>query len=285
MNYTDTILVLSDIHGNLFALKAILDDVKDLSIRHIFIAGDHFGDGPQPREVIDTIINSNAHVIKGNREEYLMDYIDGKHEDWHHALQMKAFIWNQAQFNDDHIRWIRSLPEQYTLTLHDTTMRMVHGSPRKVNELIHHDDAELIMEALASVDEDILICGHCHQQYHTTVNGTLIVNPGAAGLPFMPPGSAPYTLLHYTDHGWMVEECRAHYDLDTYLKSFDGSYIQCGAWVRSVIASLKSGKVVTLRFLKHAANHARSFGWDGRGLIPNNYWEEADKTFPWHLYM
>jgi hypothetical protein len=118
------------------------------------------------------------------------------------------------------------------------------------------------------------------------MNGTLIVNPGAAGLPFMDAGNAPYSIISYKDRSWTVEDRCARYNIDKLIARFNASTIMdCGAWTRAVMASLTSGKVVTITFLRYAIDVAKSHGFDtSKGLIPNKYWLEAERTFDWDRY-
>jgi putative phosphoesterase len=280
------IAVIADVHSNIEALDAILKELDNMDIDDIVVAGDHIGDGPAPSLVLDILINRDVKVIRGNREDYVQSYLDGEHPDWDNHLQIAPMVWTSRNITDEQVEWIRRLPDQITFDTPYASVRVVHGSPRRTNELIKKDNIKLIEEALSTVDEDILICGHNHQRYNVKMNGTLIVNPGAAGLPFMKAGSAPYSIISYEDGVWSVEERCAYYDIDKLIKRFyESTLINCGAWTRAVIASLKSGKVVTITFLRYAIEVAKSHGFDTtRGLIPDEYWLEAEKTFDWEKY-
>lgn len=76
------IAVLSDIHGNLTAFNAVLNDINKLDIDTFIIAGDHIVDCPQPNEVLEKIKSLNAYVIKGNREDYILNYHKGMCNEW-----------------------------------------------------------------------------------------------------------------------------------------------------------------------------------------------------------
>ncbi len=281
MKLTYTIAVITDIHSNYTALKAIFNELSDIDIDEIVIAGDHIGDGPNPNLTLDFIRNLNAHVIRGNREEYLVSYHNKKYPYWDEYLQIRSMVWTYNNVSKTNFDFIKDMPNQLVFEAVGSSIRVVHGSPRSVGELILKHQNELINQALAGVSEDILICGHCHQMWHRKVNNTLIVNAGSCGLPFMKAGSAPYSLLIFENGAWKVEECCAHYDINELLYIFNASSIMdCGAWTKAVIASLKSGNIITLEFLRYAKKYALSCGWeDDGGLIPNDYWIKAEKTF------
>lgn len=280
------IAVIADVHSNIDALEAIFDELESMDIDDIVVAGDHIGDGPAPSLTLDFLMKRDVKVIRGNREDYVQSYLSGEHPDWDDHVQIAPMVWTSKNITKAQVEWIRRLPDQITFNTPYASVRVVHGSPRRTNELIKRDNLNLIEEALSTVDEDILICGHNHQQYHTAMNGTLIVNPGSAGLSFTKAGSTPYSLITYENGVWQAEERYAHYDMDALLKRFhDSTIMNCGAWTRAVITSLVSGEVVTIGFLRHAQAVAKSHGFDTtRGLIPNEYWLEAEKMFDWDKY-
>jgi putative phosphoesterase len=283
---TYKIAIISDIHSNFSALGAIFDELSTMNIDDIVIAGDHLCDGPDPNLCIDFIKSKKGKIIKGNREDYLISYHKGMHPDWIDSLQLEPLLWTYENLKKENFEYISNLPEQIVFEAVGISIRVVHGSPRRANELILKHQKELIEQALASVSEDILLCGHCHQMWHADVNNTLIINPGSAGLPFLDAGSAPYSVLVFDKGNINVEEHCARYDIRELILRFEKSKISdCIGWPKAVIASLKSSKIVTLEFLYYAKKIAVSQGWkDDGGLIPNQYWIEADKKFHWQKY-
>jgi len=201
-----TIAALSDIHANMQAFAAVMDDAEKHGADAIIVAGDHVGDGPDPAAVVDALRSMDAHIIRGNREEYIADHHAGLSPHWEGSVQMLPLKWTYDRLGPERIRWLTGLPEQKVIRAPGASIRIVHGSPRKTNELIHRQNIGLIRDALASVPEDIIVCGHCHQQYHMALDKTLVVNPGALGLPFIEPGFAPYTLLIHENGAWSAQE-------------------------------------------------------------------------------
>ena len=188
--------------------------MASVDVDKIIVAGDIIGGFVQPNQTVDIIRRSDAQAIHGNREDYLRHYLEGRHDAWKNFDQMKPITWTDKELTDSNKNYLLNLPPQITFDVFDTTFRVVHGTPRRVNELVYKYESDKIKEALAVIDEDILICGHSHQQWNAYVDGTLIINPGSSGLSFRRGGMAPYTILSYENGAWRVEEKQVAYDID-----------------------------------------------------------------------
>jgi putative phosphoesterase len=277
------IAVISDIHSNYVALKAVMDEIDQMQVDDIVIAGDIIGGFVQPNQTIELIREYGAKAIHGNREDYLRSYIAGRQKSWDDYHQMRPIIWTNDELTSDNKDYLLNLPTHIEFEAKGTSFKMVHGSLRRVNELIYKHETEKIKEALACAKEDVLICGHCHQQWHSTVDDTLIVNPGSAGLSFIKQAKATYSILIFEDGQWSVAEKRASYSAEAVQKAFkDAAINDYTAWENMLMHSVTDGKVTTLAFLKYAHSHAVSNGWEGNGrLIPNKHWHSASREFDW----
>lgn len=278
--------IVSDIHSNFVALKAVFDEFSKLNLDDIVIAGDIIGGFTQPNQTIELIKNSGAKVIHGNREDYLRGFLEGKYANWSKFHQMKPVTWTDRELTAENKDYLLNLPTHIKFNVMDTSIIVVHGTPRRVNELVYKYEMDKIKESLASVSEDILICGHNHQQWNNKVDGTLIVNPGSAGLSFRKGGMAPYSILTYANDIWSVEEKLAPYDTSENRKAFATSQVHhYSPWENMLLHSIEDGKVATLAFLTYVKKHAISNGWDGvSNLIPNEHWHAANDAFDWDNY-
>ena len=277
------IAVLSDIHSNYVAAKAILSLPEVKSADRIICAGDIIGGFTQPNETVDLLREHNVMSIHGNREDYLRSYAEGHKPLWDKYHQMLPVTNADRHITPENKNYLFSLSETIVFHVQGTSVRVVHGSLRRVNELIYKYEDDKIIEALACAEEDILICGHSHQQWSREVDGTLIVNPGSAGLSFRKGGFAPYTMINFEDGHWDAEQKQVNYDVSEVQKAFDTSNIlHYKPWENMLMHSIKDGKVATLAFLHFAKEYALKNGWDGaHGLIPNDFWEEANDKFDW----
>ena len=135
--------VISDIHGNLEALQAVLEDIKEQGCEKIFMLGDYAMAGPNPKETVDKIFkmqfDKNISMIQGNTDLMLVNYNDALYEE----LKQKAPVMAEAlrndvmQINPIQKNFLKELPIQLQVEEEGVKILLVHGSPRKNNEDIH----------------------------------------------------------------------------------------------------------------------------------------------------
>ncbi len=176
-----SVAVLADLHGNLVALEAVLDEVARLGVRRIVIPGD-VAWGPQPAETVEMVMTLDpiATVIRGNADREVADpaTVDGD------AFLRESTEWCAAQLSTVQREWLKGLPETASLEVDGIGAVLVcHGSPGSDIEGIRPDTAvEQIAEWLATTIEPVIVCGHTHVQFDRVVGRHRIVNPGSVGL-------------------------------------------------------------------------------------------------------
>ncbi|MGF6574972.1 putative phosphoesterase [Paraburkholderia sp. GAS333] len=217
------IAALSDIHGNLAALDAVLDDAHREGADVIVNLGDIFSGALYPCQTADRLKLLGLPTIRGNHERQLLS------SDPSRMGLSDSFA--RRSLRDDQLAWIRDLPT--TLKLGDDVL-LVHGTPE--SDLSYFLDT--VTEngcRVATVDEvesragdtnaTLILCGHTHLQRSMRLDdGRLIVNPGSVGLqayedslPFphrMEMGSphARYALVTRKGPGWDVVFRAVEYD-------------------------------------------------------------------------
>jgi putative phosphoesterase len=277
------IAVLSDIHGNLIALNAVLSDINKLGINKFIIAGDHIIDCPHHNEVLEKVRNLNGYVIKGNREKYILNYHKGMHKEWIKHKQMEATVWTYNTMDEDNLKYIDQLPEQLNISLPQMdSIRIVHGSPFDISEPLFPDKhPERIESVLKGIKEPVLICGHTHESWSKVVHNKLIVNPGSIGVPFNKNKCAEYAILTWEDNQWIVSHHQVKYDLKELEQTFfeSGLFLKCRIWSRLTLQSIKEGKDITTDFLKYAYELAEDNGFNNVKLVPNCIWDKAEEFF------
>lgn len=279
------IAVLSDIHSNLHALDAVLDDVKKHNVNEMIVAGDLIGDGPQPKEVIGRIYKMTNNIIKGNREEYMIKLHNGEYPEWFNYEQMSAVIWTYNKLTDDDFDIINNLPEQIVVHIEGTkSIRVVHGSLFDMSELLYPDKhTERLHKTLENLNESVLICGHSHEQWSKRYCNKLVVNPGSVGIHFNDSKSAEYALLNWNENRWDVELRKVPYDLNKLFKSFTQSGLleECPVWTKTIIDGLSMGRDVSIEFLKFAYELAEEQEKHKVNYVPNHIWKKADMLWNW----
>lgn len=277
------VAVLSDIHGNLTAFNAVLDDINKLGIDKIIIAGDHIMDCPQNNEVLEKIKTLTPYVIQGNREKYILDYEKGLHNEWDTHKQMAAVVWTYKNLNKNNIKYIDQLPEQLTVSLPEAdAIRVVHGSPFGISEPLFPDKyPERLEKALKSINESVLICGHTHEAWSMVRHGKLVVNPGSVGVPFNKNKCADYAVLTLDQTQWIVSHHEVKYDLEELDSLFldSGLFHQCKGWSELTLQTIKQGKDITSQYLDYAYALAEKRGFKDVKLIPNHIWDEVEQLW------
>jgi predicted phosphodiesterase len=153
-----TLAVLSDIHGNLPALEAVMLDMNSLAVGEVIVAGDSIL-GPHSEEVIDYIIDHNWLVIKGNYEINLLDKGNSIYEENRMTQENYPIpVWLNEIVPDRLKAKIAEWPDKLSLKFPDApAICVVHGTPRNAWESIYPSAAdEEIEELLANVTEPVV---------------------------------------------------------------------------------------------------------------------------------
>ncbi len=247
--------ILSDIHGNQEALKAVLAHVKKRGIKNIYCLGDVIGYGPNPRECLD-MARSFKGCIRGNHEEAVLYSA----EDFNLQAR-KALDWTRDQLNSDRFSreenrmcwdYIAGLPD----IIRTDEFQLVHGSPRdRVHEYVISDDVydrEKMAALFELVDRPVCFIGHSHlpgvflenprflspdelgNGFSLTEGNRAIVNVGSVGQPRDGDPRASYV----TVEDQVINFHRVEYDID---QTF-GKIVGTGILPLFLASRLKEGK-------------------------------------------
>lgn len=280
--------VLADIHGNLPALEAVLDDLQQHDTDGIIVAGDLVDRFPHPVETIRLLRSLDSWMIRGNSDNGQLRLYAGDIPDaWRVNRQFASARWTYRNLDRETLDFIASLPEQRVISLPDTeAIRVVHGSPSHITEGIKPDlDPGTLERAFACINERILVCSHTHVPWWREQGGRLALNPGAVANPLDGKGGgrAQYALLTWKEDCWQVQHREALYDLERLRAAFRDSGLlqEGGAFTRALLLSVETGHDVVTIFLSYANGVAAEAGIEDRNIIPDEVWEEAEATFRW----
>ncbi len=251
------IAVLADIHANLPALEAVIEDIDRQGVDEVLVGGDLVGRGPQGSAVVRRISERGWRSVRGNHEDYLLSFCRSEvPASWLSTEEWAASRWMAAELDSDSAAYIDALPFSMTSALTDE-LRLVHGSPRSNCEGIGvWTPAEDLESHLSLVDESVLICGHTHRTMERHLPLGLVVNVGSVGLPFNGDWRAQYAILTRLPDGWHVEFRQIPYDREAFLNAYESS------------GFLADGGV-TATLLRMEVSHARPF------LVPFMKWTTA----------
>jgi len=254
------IAIFADIHGNLPALEAVLDDLAAQDVDEVLVGGDLVGRGPQGRAVVKRVAALGVPTLRGNHEDYLLGFRQGAvPEEWLTDEQWAASRWMADELDDSAARFISGLPFSFVART-APEVRLVHGTPGSNEEGIgpwcRKDEIE---GHLAAVAEPVLVCAHTHRPLiHRSVNG-LVVNVGSVGLPFNRDRRAQYAVLHRESGDWRVELRQVPYDLDCILEVYEtsGFLAEGGVTARLLRMELEHASPVLVPFLHWAEQTGR----------------------------
>lgn len=179
------VALISDIHGNIVSLEAVLADIARENIEQIICLGDVATLGPQPVAVLDRLKTLHCEYILGNHDTFLLnptvlhDYMDAP---WF----ADSISWCAAQLRADDFDFLRSFKPTLEIPLSAVhNLFCFHGSPRSNTEII------LAMTPPTTVDEllggkkaAVMAGGHTHMQMMRQHKGIMLINAGSVGMPF-----------------------------------------------------------------------------------------------------
>jgi len=175
------LLLLSDIHGNLEALNAVLESVRyDRAI----CLGDLADYGPDPLAVIDWIRDNRIPAIRGNHDNAVALHVDcGCGYKYKHLSEAtREYTWSQITEKEED--FLRSLPLSLDFTFDALKIRAIHGSPESFFDYIYPDTpVEKAEQWLAGVSCDFLLAGHTHVPMIRKLSKLTMLNPGSVGQP------------------------------------------------------------------------------------------------------
>ena len=214
------IAVISDIHGNMEALTAVMEDIQLQNCDRLFVLGDYAMAGPEPKKSVEYFMNkskdSNFEMIQGNTDLMIINYT----EDLYNSLKDKAPVMAEALkddaliLNEQEKQFLKNLPAQKEIVIDGVKFLLVHGSPRRNNEdILPEMPLETIEEIIKETDADVILCGHTHLPcgYQTTKKQT-VVNAGSIGRPFTQEPKSCYLTINVKNGNCVFEHHFVEYN-------------------------------------------------------------------------
>ena len=301
--------VISDIHGNLPALEAVLADARQQGITRFLFAGDYCISGPWPDECVSAVrgIPDKA-VIRGNEEKYLENLVGKDPAQWTDG-QMQVSYWTFRNMRKENLEYVLSLPHTAELECGGVKIRMAHSSvdfigtypfytwnsvtiaernrkPGAVPEKIladiraEWDRDPAFQAAVSKLEEGVYVFGHSHIQWSYKVRDKEIylVNPGSCRLPL---GGirdrVPYTVLEIGEAGQVkIEERNLLFDKRAYIEAVrrTSQFREANVWSKVIGRELSFATEHIYYFLQFTENYAREIGDARRPFAPDT-WEKA----------
>jgi len=261
--------IISDVHGNLNALFAVISDAESLNVDKYIFVGDYCSYFPNPNEATEIIKNlENKIIIKGNEDGCLAKYGKEDQSTWTDG-QFQAHYWLYRTISSINRNYLLSLPKTISFKDNDKKITVTHKSSdaygdieykefstwraaekyqtdstysrikllNDIHKYLSHDD---FISVIQSLPDNIYIFGHTHLQWHAQVGDKLFINPGSCGLALDGTSGAPYTLLTVESNKINVTERRVPYDIDDLIFRFKNSslYEAAPVWSSVILQEL-----------------------------------------------
>ena len=178
------IAVFSDIHGNLDALKNVIDETQKLNIQKFICLGDYVGYYYDPEKCLDLLSDKDVEFIKGNHENILLELVNNpKDLDKYVSKYGNGIKHALNKLTEKQVKFIKKMPEKKDLIIDNLNILIAHGSPWDINFYVYPNVDEVYLNKLNSYKYDFIFLGHTHIQMQKKLDSTVILNPGSIGQP------------------------------------------------------------------------------------------------------
>lgn len=170
--------VISDIHGNMPALEAVIDDIENRNITRIICLGDLAGKGPSPAEVVDKIQDYCEVIIKGNWDYYLTE-----------QASSEVLSWHRKELGVERLKYLKELPLYHEFYISGKLLRLCHASPNNLFHRVYLSTEQGMRLKLfeptptLNVVADVVGYGDIHSAHIDHFMGKTIFNVGSVGNP------------------------------------------------------------------------------------------------------
>jgi putative phosphoesterase len=224
------IALFTDVHANLPALEAVLDDIEKRNVETIFCLGDLVSYAPWPNEVIDIVKKNRIATIAGNHDEILgnkshngLDYKGDRNL----SIGQQSIEYTNSILTVQNRLYLKSLPRQIKLEFHSCKFLLCHGSPEKIDEYLTKDlSHEFYWQMMEKHEADVMAFGHTHKPFHKTIEKGKqtkhAINLGSVGKPKDGDPKACYVIVELEDKV-AVEFIRVDYDIEKAAKAVEDS--------------------------------------------------------------
>jgi predicted phosphodiesterase len=193
------VAAIYDVHANLPALEAVLEDIREGQVDQIVVGGDVFP-GPMPRETIQYLLGLNIPMqfLCGNGDREVLAQMAGVETEWYRAAPeqwREPVRWTAKQLGPEIERLLAGWAKTLRVEIGGIgDVLFCHATPRNDTECFTRLTSEdRLLPVFGGVDAPLAVCGHTHMQFDRKIGEIRVVNAGSVGMPFGEPGA--YWLL------------------------------------------------------------------------------------------
>ena len=280
--------LIADIHGNMPALEAVINDAKIQGVQHFAFLGDYCVGLAYPNDVINCIRSLDSkYVIIGNEDESFNYWRNTPTCQWPDG-QFEAGPWYYKNLTDINKNYICTLPHEIIIKsdyfhpiilFHKPERYFPESSPAKINPHYYADGIDnkkftietfglycddllendkLLHTQLSILNDGVYIFGHKHIQWCKRLNRKLLVNPGSCGVPLDFQTTAAYAILYWNQSSWECELHRVLYDVPTAISMMDSSQcaLELPVWYGVISKEVSTAREQAIPFLNFTELYA-----------------------------
>ena len=219
------IAIVSDIHGNSWAFKEVISDIKSRGIKTIINLGDSLYGPLDPKGAFNLLVENKVISISGNEDRVILENLSSKSD----LITLECV---KAQIDKNTVDWLKKLPFDF---IHENEIYCCHASPKSDSaylleglqpDYVTVRDNQEIDKTLKDIKQKIVVCGHSHISRIVETDKKIIINPGSVGLPayddelpiphkmenFNP--YAKYSILILSENSVKIEQIAISYDYE-----------------------------------------------------------------------
>lgn len=216
------IALVSDIHANWPALKAVLAHARERGVSTVWNLGDAVGFNAFPNKVVKRLRKEDIVSVRGNFDRKVLE-VKRKTLAWEKTkdpARLFAYDWAFDNLSEKSLKFLDKLPRERMLIVAGKRVLLTHGSPARDDEALTPDTPRDRMRELAAMTKaEIVACGHSHVPFKTKHGKTWFVNPGSVGRPIDGDPRAAYAILHIKPKFVRVYFYRVEYDVERATKA------------------------------------------------------------------
>lgn len=259
------IAAFGDIHSNHIALRACLDAVEKIGVDGIVLLGDYVSDCACPQKTMallkEIAERFPCRIIRGNREEYMIDHADGKSV-WQNNSQSGSLLYTYENLTAEDIEWFRSLPIAMKVEMDGVPdFEICHGAQWQTRVMLL-PGTEYVDEMLSRMETDMMLCAHTHEAFIIEKDGKTIVNGGSLGLPCSGDNAAAFAMIELIDGRWTPRLMRVPYDIDALVREFhESGFMERGhVWSRAMAKTICTGRDFTMECIGLVERYSKEEG-------------------------
>lgn len=198
--------IISDIHGNHYALEAVLKAAKKEGVEKLMVLGDIVGYYYHPELVLAMLSEWDYEIIKGNHEVLLQDLKENRIDP--DVLKQKYGSGHEQalkNLDNETQQWLFSLPERKSVTIDGISFQLNHGSPTSIDEYLYPDAPSEKLEKCNSIDHDFVLIGHSHYSFSYRCKDSVLINCGSVGQSRQKGGLAYWAVVNTSNRSFQMK--------------------------------------------------------------------------------